>query len=334
MKKVSILFFTILILCNYTLEGSTIERRAAIDVGSGGTKVAIADVDKESGKIVQVILQESFPVPYQAALESSYDGSFDQEIRDKGLRTFKEIKDLAEHYQVEKIAAVATAAFRNAANGYEFAAEIHTETGIPLRIISQKEEGEIAFNSAIAAENFPKDKILVWDIGTGSFQMTVLNESNHLTVFMGEMGSVPFRNYIIDVIQDKNSDEIASPNPISDNDLKIADSFARSIARKAYPIIKEKIKDGETEILGIGRLFSSSIAPFAEDSTAINRKDLRTFIYNALLKTDEEIGDPFAHVDVSNAILVLAFMKALHIQKIHALETKSTDGILVNKKYY
>jgi len=335
MKRRLIIFLSIILLSTYSLQASNhIERRAAIDVGSGGTKVAIADVEVETGKIIQIIFQDSFSVPYQAALESSYDGSFDKEIRELGMRTFVQIKDLTNHYQVEKVSAVATAAFRNAANGEEFASEVATQTGIPLRVIPQREEGEIAFNSAVAVEDIPQNDVLVWDIGTGSFQMSVLNDADTLTVFMGELGSIPFRNYIIDVIQSKDSDEISSPNPMTEEDLKMADSFARSIARKAYPLIKAKIKEEETEIIGIGRLFSSSIAPMAEDSAYITRKDLRNYINATLEKSDEEIGDPYAHVDVSNAILVLAYMKALHIHQIHVIDTTSTNGMLINPKYY
>ena len=49
---------------------AAIERRAAIDIGSGGTKVAIADVDTESNQIVEILLDKSFSVPYQASLDN------------------------------------------------------------------------------------------------------------------------------------------------------------------------------------------------------------------------------------------------------------------------
>lgn len=310
-----------------------IERRAAIDVGSGSTKVTIADVDAISKKIMEIVFEDSFPVPYQASLESSYDGSFEEGIRNLGMRTFRQIKEIAEDYQVQKVAAVATAAFRDATNGDRFAKEVQKETDIPLRVIPQREEGTLAFFSGIAASDHNSDHLIVWDIGTGSFQMTTMNDSDDLSVFMGGIGSIPFRNYIIDLIQGKNSDEIPTPNPMTEEDIKDADRYARSLGRKAYPIIKDKIKQPETKLIGIGRLFSNSIGPIGEDNIIV-RKDLRTYLDASVGLTDEELNNPYANVDVSNAILVLAFMKALHIHKIDIVDTKSTRGMLIYTPYW
>ena len=69
-------------------------------------------------------------------------------------------------------------------------------------MISQREEGEIAFFSALASGGFDPDEAVVWDIGTGSLQITAKNESGGLTVYMGEqMGSVAFKSYVIETIQ-------------------------------------------------------------------------------------------------------------------------------------
>lgn len=316
-----------------TSDHTTIERRIAVDVGSGSTKVTIADVDPIDQKIVTIIFEDSFSVPYQASLESSYDGSFDARIRDLGLNTFRHIKELAETYSVQKITAVATAAFRNAANGDAFAQEVSDETGIPLKIIAQKEEGTLAFFSGIEASEGNSDNLIVWDIGTGSFQMTTLTESNDLAVFMGETGSVPFKHYIIDLIQGKDSDEVSTPNPMTQEEVQQADAYARALGRKAYPLIKDKVKQPDTKLIGIGRLFSNSIGPIGEGGVIV-RKDLRTFIQESIGLTDQELNNPYASVDVSNAILVLAFMKALHIQEIHIMDTKSTRGMLVYPAYW
>ena len=49
--------------------------------------------------------------------------------------------------------------------------------------------------------------------------------------------------HVFSDVKVKDSDEVITPNPMTDEELKMADSFARSIARKAYPLIKAKIKD-------------------------------------------------------------------------------------------
>lgn len=325
---------TLIILLSCSQAWANVERRAAIDVGSGGTKVAIADVDPETNQILQILFDSSFPVPYQASLDKSLDGTFDPETKLIALNTFKEIKEIAAYYEVEKIVAIATSAFRKSNNSKSFISEIEKTTGIKVQIIPQREEGEIAFFSALASGEFNREDAVVWDIGTGSLQITTANSDEGLTVYMGEqMGSVAFKNYVISAVQENDVEDIISPNPINDEDLKIADSYARAFGRKAYPIIKQKIKEQES-VIGIGRLFYHSIRPVAAEGDVITRSGLRKFIESSLNKTDEELKNPFASVDVTNCILTLAIMKALHIHEIRPIETTTTKGLLVAPTYW
>lgn len=323
--------FLFLIVLFSQMNGA-IERRAAINIGSGGTKLAVADVETDSNEIVQVFFETSFSVPYQASLDKSFDGTFDLETKQLGLKTFKEIKEITDQYQVQKIVAIATSAFRKANDAKKFVKEIKKQTGIQVEIIPQREEGEIAFFSALATGECLREEAVVWDIGTGSLQITTAHEAEGLSVYMGEqMGSVAFKNFIVSAVQE--NEEQVSPNPISENDLKMADSYARSFARKAYPNIKQKIQDQGT-VLGIGRLFYHSLRPLAAEDGVITRSGLRKFIEASLNKTDEELNNPFSHLDVSNCILTLAVMKALHIQEIHPLETTTTRGLLICPDYW
>lgn len=332
MKK--IFFIMLFALSALTEVHADIQRRAAVDIGSGGTKVTIADVDTETNQIVEVVLDTSFPVPYQASLDKSFDGTFDQDTKNLGLKTFKEIKEIAEDNQVDTIVAIATSAFRKANNSKEFVLEIEKESNIKVQIIPQREEGEIAFFSALASGQFNPKEAVVWDIGTGSLQITTANTNDTLTVYMGEqMGSVAFKNYVISAVQQNDIENTISPNPIAQQDLKTADIYARAFARNAYSNIKQKIKN-HNSVIGIGRLFYHSIRPLAAESGVITRSGLRKFINQSLNKTDEELNNPFAHVDVTNCILTLAIMKALHIQEIVPVETTTTKGLLVSPSYW
>lgn len=332
MKNYLIILFVTLSF--FTQSYAEVERRAAIDIGSGSTKVAIADVDNETNQIVDILIETSFSVPYQASLDRSDEGTFDKETKAMGLKVFKEIKEITDQYQVKRIVAIATSAFRKANNIKNFISVIKQETNIQVEVISQREEGEIAFFSAIASNECEREKAVVMDIGTGSLQITTLNSEKELTVYMGEqMGSVAFKNYIIAVIQEHDLDETLTPNPITEEDLKKADSYARAFGRKAYLIIKEKIQENSV-VIGIGRLFYHSIRPIASEGDVITRNGLRKYIESSLNKTDEELNNPFAHVDVSNCILTLAIMKSLHIQEIKPIEATSTLGLLVSPDYW
>lgn len=126
---------------------ASIERRAAIDIGSGGTKLAIADVETETNQIIQILADKSFPVPYQAALDKSEDGTFDDETKTLGIRVFKEIKALIDNHQVQKITAIATSAFRKANNSKDFVAEVQSQTQIQIHIIPKKMREKLPFSA-------------------------------------------------------------------------------------------------------------------------------------------------------------------------------------------
>ena len=333
-KKV-ILIAILLVLLTFNYIFADVERRAAIDVGSGSTKIAIADVDVDSNLIINIILEQSFPVPYQASLDRSPSGCFDEETKRLGLQVFKEIRDLTDQYQVQKIVAIATSAFRKANNAKPFIVDIVKNANIKLQVIPQHEEGEIAFYSALAMNYFNPDDAVVWDIGTGSLQMITMDANKELITYMGEqMGSVAFKNYVIEIIQKRDLDEVNTPNPMTQEEINNADCYARTFGRRAYPGIKEKIKADNSVIIGIGRLFYHSLRPIASEGDVITRSGLRYYIAEALGKTDEEINNPYANVDVTNCILTLAMMKSLNIKEIHPVDSTSSRGVLISPAYW
>lgn len=150
--------------------------------------------------------------------------------------------------------------------------------------------------------------------------------------FFGELSATD-NIAIEEMIQGNDSSDISTPNPLQEDEVNAADVYARALGRKAYPFIKNKIKHPQTVMIGIGRLFSNSIGPMG-NGINISRKDLRKYISASIGLSDEELNNPFANVDVSNAILVLGFMKALHIHEIQILDTKSTRGLLIYSPYW
>jgi exopolyphosphatase/guanosine-5'-triphosphate,3'-diphosphate pyrophosphatase len=72
---------------------------------------------------------------------------------------------------VRRIAAVATAAVREAENGAEFARRVQEELGIPLRIIDAETEAALSYRSV--AHHFPLAgaRALIADIGGGSLEL-------------------------------------------------------------------------------------------------------------------------------------------------------------------
>lgn len=310
------------------------EIRAAMDIGSGATNLKIAKVDPKTNKIVIELLDKSIPVPYQKHLEQSNDNTFDKEVMAQGIKSIKALKEIADTYQVKKVVAVATAAFRQAANAQQFAKEIEQETGVQVRIINQDEEGILAFRGALAITPVLPEHAVVWDIGGGSMQLTTLSKEGTYLIEKGKTASIPFKNAVIQDIEHKELQTNHSPNPMTVDEMKASLAYASKLAQETDPFIKTKLNDSQTKVLGVGNLINKGVMPLV-NQPIIQQKSLEGAIMKMAGKTDADLpGGPLAEVAVTNPLLVLGYMQGLHIQQMEAVSVNNADGALTYPPYW
>lgn len=310
------------------------ELRAAIDIGSGSTNLKVAKVDPKTNKIIVSLFEKSIPVSYEEHLEQSPDQTFDSEVMAQGIQSIQSLKEIANSYQVKKIVAIATAAFRQARNANQFAQEIQKVTGIPVRIINQDEEGILAFRGAMAVTEIPHEHAITWDIGGGSMQLTTLTDEGTYFVEKGKTASILFKNDLIEQVKKQNFHQMITPNPMTPEEISSAIRFADSISQKTDPFIKSKIKNPQTQVLAVGSLFNYSIYPLVKEKV-IDKSVLEKAVYNMADKNDEELGGgPYADVALANPVMVLGFMEGLHIDKITVVKVNNADGALTFPPYW
>lgn len=307
------------------------EIRAAIDIGSGSTNLKVAEVDPQSNILLVQLYEKSIPVPYQKHLEQSSNDTFDKEVMDQGVHAIKELKQIADQYHVKKVIAVATAAFRTAKNGEEFAKEITKETGVKVRIINQDEEGILAFRAALAITHLNPNDTLTWDIGGGSMQLTTLSNGAYL-VEKGKTASIPFRNAVIEKIEHRDLQTIQTPNPMTAEQMKEAINYAAKLSEETSPLIKEKIQNPHTHILAVGSLFNYGIKSLVK-SKDVTSKALENSVMKLEGKTDAEL-EGLPDVAVTNPLLVLGFMKGLNIPQVQVISVNNADGALAYPAYW
>jgi exopolyphosphatase/guanosine-5'-triphosphate,3'-diphosphate pyrophosphatase len=142
-------------------------RCAAIDIGSNTTRVLVAEPD--AGQLRGVMDQKAFTRLGQAC---GPDGAI-------GPQKMAEVADavatqvrLAEELDADAIRIVATAAVREAANRNEVVAEITRACGLPVEILSEQEEGRLAFVGATRTLGHVVDgEVAVVDVGGGSTEI-------------------------------------------------------------------------------------------------------------------------------------------------------------------
>lgn len=315
-----------------TSKNSCIKRRGAFDVGSGSTKLKVADVDVCSRKVIAVIFEASEKANYEEDLKSSSNGAFSDAMIADGLQIIKKIVADASQYKPQVYFGVATSAFRNAKNARSFLNKVTKETGIPIKIIPQREEATLGFFAATAKTNTALSQAVVWDIGGGSMQMTTLDAKHQLLVYEGNLASVGFKNHIIQNIQKKPASG-ATPNPLSQSDITTAVQFAQDTALQVPAGIQQKLKASNTTVIGIGGVHYYSVRKQVGQDQYSKAELQKTLMSKAGL-ADDKIGGKYANTEVSNLALVYGFMEALGINTVSTAKIDMTDGILLHPNYW
>lgn len=89
------------------------------------------------------------------------------------VRVVRRFAVMARRHHAHSILAVGTYAFRAAVNGRETAARIARESGVPVRVLTGREEATLAFLSARSRMVRPRPYTFLIDIGGGSAQLVV-----------------------------------------------------------------------------------------------------------------------------------------------------------------
>jgi exopolyphosphatase / guanosine-5'-triphosphate,3'-diphosphate pyrophosphatase len=308
--------------------------RAALDIGSGATKLRVSEIDLKNNKIVRTLVNQQIAVPYQLSLSQSDDHRFDEEIMQEGIEAIQKLKKIAMDNQAEKIVGIATASFRKAQNGEAFVKRIFEETKVPVFIVDQELEGELGFYAVEATIPVDEERMIVWDIGGGSLQFTALDKEGNIVVYRGHEASIPFRQYVMQNIQGRDVKVYDTPNPLTLEDMSQAEKHARDLASRVDDVFKERLKDEESDIYGVGSIFSLGIEPLVRKST-FTVKELTEAVRPLAGKTDEELGGgDFADVQVTNALLVIGFMDELEIKEVTVVDVNAADGAFFIKRFW
>ena len=142
---------------------------AAVDIGSNTTRVLVAE--PQGGQLRKVMEQRAYT-------------RIDKAAKRKGKITPEKIAELsdvvttqvrlAEELGAEAIRIVATAAIREAKNGEQVAKEIAEAAGGTVQILSEEEEGRLAFVGATKTLGHPVDgDVGVVDVGGGSSEIVI-----------------------------------------------------------------------------------------------------------------------------------------------------------------
>ncbi len=145
------------------------DRFAAIDVGSNSIRCLIA----ERGADGHLHIIDDLKDQPRLARGLSATGRLSEEAIEHAIESLGRMKQAAERRGATRVALVATAAVRDAANGAEFAERVGREIGIPMDVIDGEAEARLAFLSVREHFAIVRGRSVVADIGGGSLELVL-----------------------------------------------------------------------------------------------------------------------------------------------------------------
>src|SRR5881396_2297350 len=159
---------------------------AAIDVGTNAIRLCIANVNGDRG--YQTVYNVRAPV--RLGQDVFTKGAISAHTIDKTVETFTEFKQKLEEHGVTHTKAVGTCALREAINRDAVLKAVNKASGIEISIIGGEEEARLIHLAAKATVNLKNKVALLIDIGGGSVEVVLADDTNVLCTESYAMGTV------------------------------------------------------------------------------------------------------------------------------------------------
>jgi len=142
---------------------------AAIDIGSNTTRLLVAE--PQEGQLRKVMEQRAYT---RIGKDANKNGSITAEKISEVAEVVTTQVRLAEEMGAEVIKTVATAAIREAKNRDKVVKAISKEAGVEIDVLSEEEEGRLAFLGATKSLGHPVEgTVAVVDVGGGSSEVII-----------------------------------------------------------------------------------------------------------------------------------------------------------------
>jgi len=139
---------------------------AALDLGTNNCRLLVGTPAPGGFRVV-----DSFSRIVRLGEGLSATGRLSDAAMDRAVEALTACADKLTRRPLRGFAAVATEACRRAANGREFLARVHAQTGIAPRIINAREEAQLAMASCAPLLRAGDRRAILFDIGGGSTEI-------------------------------------------------------------------------------------------------------------------------------------------------------------------
>ncbi|MEM7186037.1 MAG: exopolyphosphatase [Bacteroidota bacterium] len=175
----------------------TIEKYAAIDIGSNAIRLLISTIVEKDEKPPQFKKTSLVRVPIRLGADVFLEGKISDANYLRMVDAMHAYRLLMNTHKVSRYRACATSAMREATNGEEIAAKLLKETGIKIEIIDGQDEASIIASTDLR-DLIDSDKTFLYvDVGGGSTEFTVFARGKTMATRSFKLGTVRILNDMV-----------------------------------------------------------------------------------------------------------------------------------------
>lgn len=143
---------------------ATLERLAAIDIGSNSIHMVVAEASPAGG--YRLLGREREMV--RLGKSGLGEGTLSEAAMRDGLEALQKMTTIARLKGAERVVAVATSAVRESANGADFLAHVKALTGLDVQLLTGLEEGRLIYRAVREVVDLGPGTAIIIDVGGGS----------------------------------------------------------------------------------------------------------------------------------------------------------------------
>lgn len=175
----------------------TIQKYAAIDIGSNAVRLLISNIIEEKGKPVRFKKSSLVRVPVRLGADVFIKEKISKNNKERMLKTMQAFSLLMQIHNVVRYKACATSAMREAKNGKQIADLVLEETGIKIDIIGGEEEAAIIAATDLQSYIDENKTYLYVDVGGGSTEFSVIDKGEKISSKSFKIGTVRLLNDVV-----------------------------------------------------------------------------------------------------------------------------------------
>ncbi|MBQ4819229.1 rod shape-determining protein [Aquimarina sp. MMG016] len=175
----------------------TIEKYAAIDIGSNAVRLLISSIHEEKGKTTRFKKTSLVRVPIRLGADVFKTKNVSEENIKRMIDTMQAYQLLMRTHKVVRYKACATSAMREAENGKEVVELIKQKSGIQIDIIDGNDEAAIIAMTDLHELINTDATYLYVDVGGGSTEFTLYHNGSTITSKSFKLGTVRLLNNLV-----------------------------------------------------------------------------------------------------------------------------------------